>query len=624
MNKLKYKFFIPNIVLILLAIQLLGDTIIRSDDISNWQPDDFLTYFISLVTAFSFWLLFAWLTVSLQRIHWLMAFPGVFIVFLIETVILILSYGYFGYFNAMPNFYSWEYILEEPTDVYAILTSSLKITHFLILTIATALLSGIWYWQIGRYRDKKFLSYSVFAALLLFLGGSAYIFLNVRKIDQSSVPDVNSVAAISSIAIDHYWHNTSTTGSGLKKANRIQIPQSKAEVPANVLIIVNESLRRKNLHAFGYPADTTPVISKFLKSHENEVFIFPNAYSNATTTMLSLTSMLTGISTVQSSEILHQSPLVFGYAKSLNYQTFFVSAQSFAWRNFDVFFETPSLDIFWNKEIGFAPRVHDIGTDDRLMIREFKKSLLRIDQKPFLGVVHTNCNHYPYFSQQPSGSLLDRYNQSIRFLDNQFDEIIKQLIESELLQKTIIIFTSDHGEAFGEHNYFGHLRTFYEEESGIPFWIYIPQSLQKYYGEKIETLRTNTKHNISNIDLVPTVIDLLKVPKVPEEIRKHFLGNSLLKPFDPNRYIFMLNNNEVSNYKIFLSLGVITGDYKYMLIKKGSAFREVTFNIRLDELESNNLTNVHHKLVDDIQSEIRKYDSARKILELAKQNPYDN
>ncbi|MCB0267375.1 MAG: sulfatase-like hydrolase/transferase [Calditrichaeota bacterium] len=623
MNKLKYKLFIPHIVLFLLAIQFLGDTIIRSDDISNWQLDDFLTYFISLVTAFSFWLLFAWLTVSLQRIHWLMAFPGVFIVFLIETVILILCYGYFDYFNAMPNFYSWEYILEEPTDVYAILTSTLKITHFLVLTISTALLSGIWYWQIGRYRDKKFLSYSVFAALFFFLIGSAYIFINVRQIDQSSVPDVNSVAAISSIAMDQYWHNTTTTGSGLKKANRIEIPHSKAEVPANVLIIVNESLRRKNLHAFGYPVDTTPIMSNFLKTHENEVFIFQNAYANATTTMLSLTSMLTGVSTVQTSDILHQSPLVFDYAKSLNYQTFFVSAQSFAWRNFDVFFETPSLDIFWNKEIGFAPRVHDIGTDDRLMIREFKKSMQRIDKKPFLGVVHTNCNHYPYFSQQPSGSLLDRYNQSIQFLDNQFDEIIKQLLESELLDKTIIIFTSDHGEAFGEHNYFGHLRTFYEEESGIPFWIYIPQALQKYYGEKIETLRTNTKLNISNVDLVPTVIDLLKVPKIPEVIRNNFLGNSLLNPFDPNRYIFMLNNNEVSNYKIFLSLGVISGDYKYMLIKKGSAFREVTFNIRLDQDEINNLTNVHHKLVDDIQAEIRKYDSARKILELAQQNPYN-
>ncbi|MEZ4763767.1 MAG: sulfatase-like hydrolase/transferase [Calditrichia bacterium] len=346
MNKLKYKLFIPHIVLFLLAIQFLGDTIIRSDDISNWQLDDFLTYFISLVTAFSFWLLFAWLTVSLQRIHWLMAFPGVFIVFLIETVILILCYGYFDYFNAMPNFYSWEYILEEPTDVYAILTSTLKITHFLVLTISTALLSGIWYWQIGRYRDKKFLSYSVFAALFFFLIGSAYIFINVRQIDQSSVPDVNSVAAISSIAMDQYWHNTTTTGSGLKKANRIEIPHSKAEVPANVLIIVNESLRRKNLHAFGYPVDTTPIMSNFLKTHENEVFIFQNAYANATTTMLSLTSMLTGVSTVQTSDILHQSPLVFDYAKSLNYQTFFVSAQSFAWRNFDVFSETPSLDIF--------------------------------------------------------------------------------------------------------------------------------------------------------------------------------------------------------------------------------------------------------------------------------------
>ncbi len=40
--------------------------------------------------------------------------------------------------------------------------------------------------------------------------------------------------------------------------------------------------------------------------------------------------------------------------------------------------------------------------------------------------------------------------------------------------RTIIVFTSDHGEAFREHGQFGHTGAVLDEEIHVPFWIDAP------------------------------------------------------------------------------------------------------------------------------------------------------
>lgn len=259
--------------------------------------------------------------------------------------------------------------------------------------------------------------------------------------------------------------------------------------------------------------------------------------------------------------------------------------------------------------------MHDIGTDDRFMLREWKQTMKVIGHAPFLGVMHTNATHYPYFTNgKPPGKLLERYDRSISFLDSLLADAFAYLESEDQLENTIIIFTSDHGEAFGEHGYSGHVRTYYEEESSIPFWIYIPKKLQPDYGEAIGQLRENTGRNISNIDLVPTVIDLLKLKELPETIHTHFLGASLLQPLAAERPIFMLNNNEISNYKIFTSVGVLMGDFKYILVKDGPRFREALFNLADDPGERHNLIADHPDKLAQIYGELSQYQSAFSIL----------
>jgi arylsulfatase A-like enzyme len=91
-----------------------------------------------------------------------------------------------------------------------------------------------------------------------------------------------------------------------------------------------------------------------------------------------------------------------------------------------------------------------------------------------------------------------------------FDHLEKQ----KLLSRTIIILTSDHGEALGEkgedtHSYFAYNNTVH-----VPLMIYAPGGSPR-----------RTDANVSHIDIFPTVCDLLNMG-----IPKHLQGRSLVPP----------------------------------------------------------------------------------------------
>jgi arylsulfatase A-like enzyme len=327
---------------------------------------------------------------------------------------------------------------------------------------------------------------------------------------------------------------------------------------------------------------------------------------------------MTGVSPVLPGETLHKMPLVFDYGKMFDYYTFLISSQTFEWRNIGNFFEGAQIDYFWNKDIGNAPQIHDIGTDDRFIIGEWQNALKETGNKHFLGVLQTYANHYPYFTRKKTANLLNRYHRSITYVDSIVAEIFNTLGKEQLLENTVVIFTSDHGEAFREHGYYGHIRTYYDEESAIPLWIYIPQKIQKYFGEEIINLRQNTTKNVSNLDLVPTIIDILNIKNLPETISENLLGSSLFEPIDHNRSIYLLNNNEVSNYRIFLSVGLLKGDYKYLFIKDGRGSREALYNLAEDPGEKNNLINKYPYKIQKIYRELSTFNAPRKILESVK------
>jgi arylsulfatase A-like enzyme len=93
----------------------------------------------------------------------------------------------------------------------------------------------------------------------------------------------------------------------------------------------------------------------------------------------------------------------------------------------------------------------------------------------------------------------DCYDDCIAYLDEQLGRLLEELRSRKLLDDTVVIIASDHGEGFGEHSTIGHSYTVYLEELRVPLVILAPGAPA---GKVV-------KSPVSLRDLPATVADLI-------------------------------------------------------------------------------------------------------------------
>jgi arylsulfatase A-like enzyme len=75
------------------------------------------------------------------------------------------------------------------------------------------------------------------------------------------------------------------------------------------------------------------------------------------------------------------------------------------------------------------------------------------------------------FSRQ---ALLARYRRAIELMDEKLFSFLASAQSARLLDDTVLIITSDHGEGFGEHGLYLHDASVYETHLRVPLWILWP------------------------------------------------------------------------------------------------------------------------------------------------------
>lgn len=198
------------------------------------------------------------------------------------------------------------------------------------------------------------------------------------------------------------------------------------------------------------------------------------------------------------------------------------------------------------------------------------------------------------------------YPQAVATIDESVGEIMKALIEQQLGENTLIIFSSDNGPARGGMGSTGDMRGRKGEthEGGMRM-----ASLAWWPG-KIEA-GSSTNKVISTIDLLPTFANLARA-KLPEDRRIDgrdiwsVLSSGEQKSL-PERpfYYYRGNNLEAVRY----------GDWKYHRSKQGTFL----YNLKEDIGESQNLIYEYPEVVkvlvshfDDLQQELGKGDDLSK------------
>jgi arylsulfatase A-like enzyme len=110
------------------------------------------------------------------------------------------------------------------------------------------------------------------------------------------------------------------------------------------------------------------------------------------------------------------------------------------------------------------------------------------------------------------------YDGEVRAADESFGRLVDLLRERRLFDRSIIVFTSDHGEEFFEHGGVGHGQTLQDEVMNVPLIMRLPGARRG--GERIDALA-------QHVDIVPTLLDALALP-VPVVLD----GRSLLQGVD--------------------------------------------------------------------------------------------
>src|SRR5262249_30342278 len=127
--------------------------------------------------------------------------------------------------------------------------------------------------------------------------------------------------------------------------------------------------------------------------------------------------------------------------------------------------------------------------------------------------------------------------------------------------RTVIVYTSDHGEAFREHGQLGHTASVFDEELRVPAWVDAPPAVLT--SEERAALVATRAEPTWHVDITPTVLDVMGIWDAPEiaRFRGAMAGVSLLR-FQRARGAIALTNCAPIWGCAFRNWGVMRGTWK--------------------------------------------------------------
>ena len=120
---------------------------------------------------------------------------------------------------------------------------------------------------------------------------------------------------------------------------------------------------------------------------------------------------------------------------------------------------------------------------------------------PIFASYMTHKDSQIYADEKVREYVLPAYMGLIKQIDDQMGKLFEFLEEANLMDDTMIVFTSDHGDYFGDHH-LGEKDFFHDCAARIPLIIYDPSEAANATRGKVET------RLVELIDLIPTFVDV--------------------------------------------------------------------------------------------------------------------
>jgi glucan phosphoethanolaminetransferase (alkaline phosphatase superfamily) len=598
--KFQEKFSLPFIItFILVAV----DFALRFKDIENFEFIELGIYSISI-------LFFYHLTTYLHSvlimkhkksfINYIINAGGV-LIFIIGVFMNLIAYSVSIYFGIIPNKEMIQYIMCEPSTTWSLVSSQVA-SILKIFIIILILLVVVWYSL--RYLTKerphrKLLKFvSLFLSLIVLLTGQ-------RNFDQCYLPTIQLLLFSTTTMYEMYEMKRGGNANNDSLAIMKPLTFTSTHLPTvNIILIINEGIRRSGISLYNDSLMSTPNLLDFKKRHKDHFYQFQRAYTNSTMTYLSVPSILNGLSPTANYQSWKTTLMLWDYAKAAGMYTFFISGHCFNWSNWkEYFFRSKTLDYCYT-ECDYSgqkekqkSRQHMMGiSDDSIIIDKFINKIESLDQKNyrFFAILHLYGTHFPYWHRlsnrlDKTNSKIAPYVNSIYQQDISMKPLYDYFNQKNLIRNTAVIYTSDHGEAFGERGYNGHLLNYYEEDIGIPLWILLPST---FMSRQNLPIFNNQQKNVCNIDILPTIFDLIgikyNIPRITQ-----LDGCSLLEPIPNSRQIIVCNRSNLRFKMNTNSYALLTDSIKTIYKYHNLSLNVECYNIFVDPKETHNLHKVN-------------------------------
>jgi arylsulfatase A-like enzyme len=326
----------------------------------------------------------------------------------------------------------------------------------------------------------------------------------------------------------------------------------------NILIYTIDTVRADHASVYGYSRATTP----FLKKLAATGAVFTDCQAQATSTKPSIASLMTSLNSfahgiVSDSDTIPAGSVTLaqqlhsaGYVTASIVASPFVGRTTGLERGFSYLLEDPVI----RREVNPA---NDGATDSAALNRVIFRWLDQHSREPFFLYAHATDPHAPYNAPSPfdrtfgklstkapfekqyaslrsdrehgGGAVFDRemcrkagiapdpfiqtaqdqYDAEILHNDTQFGVLFEKLRTLGMLENTLVIVLSDHGEEFWDHGWSAHGHTVYEE---------LAHTLLLMWNPRLLGAPRSIQEPVQLIDVMPTVLNLLnlQVPPVAE------------------------------------------------------------------------------------------------------------
>lgn len=285
--------------------------------------------------------------------------------------------------------------------------------------------------------------------------------------------------------------------------------------PYNLVVFLSDALRASNLELYGYPRVTAPGLTRLA----DESVVFDHHLAGFPGTPTSVSQIMTGrLMPPLLMDAAYSRWPVRGMTDDLlilpqelrrrGYSTGIVS--SHFWFN-----ERARILPFFDQQEIVLPEDGEPYAPYPRLIEPIERMLDRFEaepRKPFFLYVHSLDTHAPYHVHPAPDSyppqegwprVFDAYDSEITYTDHGVARIIDDLRRRGLLESTVLVFTSDHGEELGEMGpeYWNrsHGNTIRRVQLHVPLIIRLPGGRRG--GERISA-------PTSHVDLAQTLLGL--------------------------------------------------------------------------------------------------------------------